>query len=184
MRVYRINYDFERYYSFSIANAELGRKMPDFSPRFKAKARKNTWVSPVAQFFKSVNYKGKDVSLPDITTCYAGNLVLNGKAYDALHERLSPLGEFLGVTYEEENYYMFNNLTVIDDSTIDERKSEIFTRDEVYIGGEPLVFNENCILPWVFKTRFDRLVLSYCGDAFYEEVTKLGLTGLIFNKVM
>jgi len=183
MSIYRIGFDFERYYSFSIDNAELGRKMPDFSPRFKAQARKSTWVTPVAKFYKSENYKGKGKSLPDISTCYAGNLVLNGKAYDALSERLSFLGEFLGVTHEGEDYYIFNNLTVIDDSTIDEQESEILKHDEIHVGVKTLVFNDSATFPLVFKTHSDRLLLSYCDDAFYEEVAKLGLTGLVFDVV-
>ena len=56
--------------------------------------------------------KGKP--LPDIAHLSIGSVVLNGRAFKALHSCLSDFGEFLQLHYQSEVCYLYNVTNIVD----------------------------------------------------------------------
>lgn len=184
MSVYKIDYDYEGFYSFIIKNTELGTKMPKYSPRFRAKPRLQDWVAPEASFYASDNYGGEGEQLPDITTWLTGNLVFNQKSYDFFVDLLSNSGEFLPTLVKGEKAYIYNTLKIIDDSAIDTKKAIDVIDSGVYRGKENIYFDESLLNDSiVFKTNNDHLLNSYCVDEFVRIYSDNGLKGLIFTQL-
>jgi hypothetical protein len=182
MKVYKIKSDFGNYYSFSIDNGELFSKMPSYTAKFKGKSRISEWVPPNTEFYKSDNYAGNGVHIPDITVWASGNLALNKKAYEILAPVMKEYGEFLEAYCEGVAYYIFNTLTVIPDEYIDEDKTSADDESGVYMGLTSLGFK--AFRPdefMLFKTTADKYANTYCTDAFAAHVKDADLKGLIFS---
>lgn len=181
MNVYKLNYNYVDYHSFTIEGVELYSKMPDYSPRYPAAPRRDTWVKPEASFYKSANCEAVQTRVSDITIWCAGVLVLNARAYLALNADLADLGEFLPVSCRGGTYHLFNVLNVIDDTAIDTQRTQAHIENGMFLGLERLAFHEDKLGDQVlFKTRADKLVSSYCTDAFKQRIEELGLEGLVF----
>lgn len=179
--IYRIKNNFEDYYSFLLKNAELGSKMPNFSPRFQAKPRLNEWVIPNASFYASANYKNDKVVIPDMTTWLTGLLVLNQKAYSYLQAVLGDSGEFLPVSVEGAKYYAFNTLNVIPETAMD--KSEAKPDPDVEHNLVGVKFDEASLGDHqVFKSSVDHLLHTFCTGSFKRTVEEIGLRGLVFEE--
>lgn len=179
MKIYKINNDYENFYSFSIDNGELFSKMPAFSARFKARSRQADWVAPNAEFFQSEHYRSNGIHIPDITTWLLGNLVLNQRAYDGLQKPLHRLGEFLESRCEGNPYYIFNTLQVLPDEYVDDQNTRAAETSGVYLGLESLAFHDFDPSEFpLFKTTADNLAYSYCTADFAELIDHEGFEGL------
>lgn len=182
MTAYKIKYDFENYYSLIIKNAELGLKMPHYSPRFQATSRREEWVAPNASFYASSGYSSNSVSLPDITTWMTGLLVLNQKSYDCLNTILARSGEFLPIQADGVDYYLFNTLSVIDDCHI--YKTKAVSDPDVYDGLTNILFDDVATEKLaVFKSTIDHCLFAFCSDQLKALVEENDLQGLIFEEV-
>ncbi|RDH85989.1 MAG: hypothetical protein DIZ80_00515 [endosymbiont of Galathealinum brachiosum] len=185
MRVYKIKNDRENYYSLIIKNVELGSKMPNYSPGFDATSRINDWVKPGASFYESSGYIGDGIKFPDVSTWITGNLVLNEKAYNLLNENLRVSGEFLPISIEGIDYYVFNTLKVIDDNLINTENSEDNIELGVNMGLKNVSFKDSDLDGAVlFKSNIDKLVSTYCTEQFKELLIVNGFNGLLFEEVM
>ncbi len=182
MSVYKVNRDYLNYHSFTMKGAELYSKMPDYSPRFLATPRLDSWMKPDASFYKSENCEATRVRIPDITIWCAGVLALNAKAFLALNAYLADLGEFLPVSCQGKTYHLFNVLNVIEDAAIDTQNTQAHFENGIFFGLERLAFHEDKLGDQIlFKTHADKLVSSYCTEAFKQRIESLGLEGLIFE---
>ena len=183
MKVYKLDHDFENFFTFSIENGELFSKMPTFSAKFKARSRISDWVTPNSEFFQSENYKSSGIHIPDITTWLLGNIVLNKKAYNLLHEQMSSFGEFLEARCEGNEYYIFNTLKVLPDEYIDQDNTTQNIVSGIPMGLESLSFkdldNNEFML---FKTSADKLTYTYCTENFVKLINESGLMGIIFDE--
>lgn len=184
MKTYRIQLAYDQFFSFMIPNAELGAKMPHFSPRFRAKPKLDQWVNVDAKFYAADNYMPDKPIIPDITTWATGNLVLGPKAYDALGRSLELSGEFLPVSVEGVDYYMLNTLKVIPESAIDRSRAKEVIDAGVNMGVTNVAFDTGQLDgAMVFKTPTDHCLHSYCTEEFKQLVEEFGLTGVEFEEV-
>ncbi len=180
MSVYRIKNDFENFFTFTVKNAELGLKMPNYSPKFLAKSRIGDWVKPNASFYASANYQSEKVLIPDLTTWNAGLLVLNTKSYGLLKEVLSLSGEFLEVSVEGIEYFIFNTLKTIDEDKQD--YSNAMEDPNLYGSKLGVKIDESAFDGvHILKTSIDNCLHMYCTDSFKKLVKEKGLMGLEFQ---
>jgi hypothetical protein len=176
MKIYKLTDDYENYYTFTIKGVELYSKMPSYSPRFDATARLSEWVTPDGSFYASANYTNNKVAIPDITTWVTGNLILNSAAYKILADKLNRSGEFLPVTIEGIDYYIFNTLKVIADKNT--------SKDQPNKGLESVSFPANELEGiYVFKVTSDNVLHTYCTESFKQLVFDNNLNGLLFNEI-
>lgn len=185
MKTYKLTDDYENQYTFTIKGVELYSKMPDYSPRFDATSRLSEWVTPNASFYATANYLNEKISIPDITTWVAGNLVLNTKAYETLSNKLKESGEFLPVSVEGIDYYIFNTLKVIDDKYINKDKARAVVDGGVNVGLENVSFSTDGLEgAYVFKSSSDHVLHTYCTESFKELIVEHDLKGLLFTEMV
>ncbi len=185
MKTYKLTDDYEKHFTFTIKGAELYNKMPDYSPRFNTKTRLTEWVKPDASFYATENYLNEKVSIPDITTWVAGNLVLNTRAYEILSDTLKVSGEFLPVSVEGIDYYIFNTLRIIDEKYIDKTKAREVIDGSVNVGLENISFSTNGLEDdGVFKSESDHLLHTYCTENFKQLLIDNNLNGLLFTEMV
>lgn len=101
-------------------------------------------------------YEGS--AMPDISSWYAGNLVLNQKAVDALRLYLAACGELLPLKSDLGEYYFFNCLKSV-----------------------PAGQLEGTIDFAIFKSSPTVGLDLLCSDAFQAAVENAGLTGIYFT---
>lgn len=177
--IYLAHPDIKRYKSFVIdskdARKKLGSKTMFHFDRRPYSYLQN-WQALALQF--TALSSGKKTAIPDLTV-RNGRLFLTQKSYEVLHGTLSGHGEFLPVTYEGGQGYLFNILSVAEMyDGVDIKQS---TRDQ-YGNIQSIVFNENKIKNLViFRTEFDAHLSIYCSQTFKDEVEKAGLQGLAFS---
>jgi hypothetical protein len=183
MNVFKLESDFENFFSFMIESGELYSKMPGYSQKFNATPRIHEWVVPNAQFYQSDNYIREGVHIPDITMWPPGDIILNENALKELTPILEDSGEFLEVKIEGVFYYIFNVLKVIPNDYIDPEKTKENFVSGIITGLESLGFKDFDPIEFpVFKTTADKLANTYCSDVFYSLVLNAKLNGIIFNK--
>lgn len=184
MTIYKLTRDFENYYSFIIKNTELGRKMPNYSPRFKAQTRIAEWVNPAADFYASQNYKKKNISLPDVTTWVTGNIVFNQAAFDALSDHIKNAGEFLPANTGDTHVFIFNTLFKIDKQTFDKTRSTESIDAGINTGLDNISFDDTYLTNTIlFKASTDHFLHTYCTQTFKDLIKKNNLCGLLFEPV-
>lgn len=114
-----------------------------------------------------------------------GNLVLNEKAYGVLKENMSVSGEFLSISVEGMDYYVFNTLKIIDDKLINTDKALDNIELGVNAGLKNVSFYDDALEGAVlFKSNIDKLVSSYCTEQFKDILVINGLNGLVFEEVV
>jgi hypothetical protein len=185
MKTYKLTDDYENFYTFTIKGVELYSKMPGYSPKFNSVPRRDEWVTPNASFYATANYLNKKVAIPDLTTWVMGNLVLNSKAYEILSEVLKTLGEFLPVSVEGIDYYIFNTLKVIDDRYINKDKAREVVDGGINAGVENISFDTDGLDgAYLFKSKTDRVLHTYCNDNFKQLILDKDIKGLLFNEMI
>lgn len=183
---YKLLHDYENTLSLLIENEELGKRMPDYSPRYRAKPRAGSWVAPDAEFFASHNYEGDPAATPpDVCTWSTGNLVFSEAAYKVFKSLLDQSGEFLPINVNGSTYYIFNTLLVIPEEGVNKDKAVDVIDSGVHLGLDHIIFNEEVLDgAAVFKSSTDRLVYSYSTDEFKNLYDKNGFKGLKFEEVI
>ena len=182
---YKLLHDYLCTYSLLIENDELWDKMPDYSPKYRAKPKADDWVAPKASFFASANYEGSANALPDVCTWATGNLVFSEAAYNVFKEQLEQSGEFLPILVGDSIYYVFNTLKVIPDEGVNKEKAVDLIDSGVHLGLDNITFKEEALEgAVVFKSKTDRLVYSYCTDEFKDLYEQNDFKGLKFEEVV
>jgi len=176
---------------FHITQEELEAKSgvdPEYHAGSQPKPQTG-WKKVNASFVLPIDYKkSKPVPLlPDVTNWGRNHLVFNQKAYDVIYKHLKPFGEFLPVSCEGNDYYLFNILQTTDDDLIDQDNSEknIMAMDgmDMQMGIKKLKFKENKLKDiLIFKTDFDEYVGIFCNSYFKQLIEGANLEGIIFRK--
>ena len=116
---------------------------------------------------------------PDISMWDAGCLLLNQKAYSALHQALAADGEFLPITVDGEPMQVFNCMTW--------GKEDMSLTEKAYLDGyedgiATLAFDEADIAgKMVFKSQLEAGARLYVSEAFKTLVEAHQLQGLRFD---
>ncbi len=127
--------------------------------------------------FDSLSTSNK-VLMPDVMA-RNGRLFFSSEAYEKLYGLCEEHGEFLPVTYEGRDGFLFNILSVAESvGGLDESLSIKNEFGEV----QALAFCEDKLVGMnIFRTEFDGYMGIYCSDAFKSTVEQAGLKGLTFS---
>lgn len=136
----------------------------------------------VAEFWKPqkilVYLNEGTVSIPDISIWRTGLLLMNEKAFNALHDILGPYGEFLPCTMLGAVGYAFH-CTTIHVFTDDEAKYSML--DDIYAEVTALEFKPprvEDIVTGLNHVTFD----SFFSDRLVNRIHEFGLKGLLFSR--
>ncbi len=140
----------------------------------------NEW-QPVDLFFEQSSLAQSAAKLPDLSLWNISCVVLSKKAHDALGGFLDPFGEFLPL---KDGYHLFNCLTSIDRTCVDERSSS-FDLDAI----ENSMFYQKSLSfidkklegIEIFKPSFTHNGMLLCQAPFKELVEANALGGLVFR---
>ncbi len=130
----------------------------------------NRWQGLTLHFYDA--YKSKKAKRrPDITV-FEKRLFMSKKAKNALEPILEDLGEYLPVTCDGVDSFIFNPLKVLG-------VNESLSVREDY-ETKAIVFNDQNF-PLIFKTEFDDYVRLFCTDEFKKVVEDNNFLGLYFQ---
>nr|WP_086938773.1 hypothetical protein [Thaumasiovibrio occultus] len=133
------------------------------------------WVNEPTSFTQ--HFKSATLT-PDISV-WRHCLVLNERAYQALHSTLAADGEFLPLTIDGSEYHLFNVFTFGKEDPA-QTKPEIFEGME--IGILSLGFLEDELSDkTVFKSKKEGCLLLYCTEDFKTLVESHQLSGIHFD---
>lgn len=176
---YAIHPDSRHYKSF-VLDRQRVRKALGLETEFHfARAPKrylNSW-QPFDINFENLGASIR-VAMPDIMV-RNGRLFLSLAAYEVLSPIIAEHGEFLPITYEGNNGFIFNVLSVVED--IFETDKNLSDKNEL---GEvkSLYFRNNKINKMaLFRTATDGYLEIYCGEALKNTIEKNQLKGITFN---
>ncbi|MGF1725253.1 hypothetical protein [Photobacterium nomapromontoriensis] len=128
----------------------------------------NTSLLPIWKNVKSTfgDVLGKDSVVPDVSLWASTYLVLNAKAYASLNEELCNEGEFLPITADGENYYIFNCLSFgQEDETTCVKKY----LDGIEDGIDTLFFDDIDVAGrYLFKSKLQGCQALYATEHFKE----------------
>lgn len=183
MKVYQLKYSPERFMAASLGPLELAEQIgnDDLIPLLLNHSATNEPLLPhwgeVTETFSPLSPTSTEI--PDISLWGGTSLILNAKAYDLLSERLALEGEFLPVTANDEQMYIFNCLSF--GKEIEELCVKKYLEGEVD-GLETLVFDDEDIAgKFLFKSKLQGCGTLYCSSHFKALIEELGLEGLRFD---
>lgn len=160
---YAIHPDSRHYKSFVLDRQRVRKALGHETEFHFARAPKrylNSW-QPFDINFENLGASIR-VAMPDIMV-RNGRLFLSLAAYEALSPIIAEHGEFLPITYEGNNGFIFNVLSAAED---------IFETDKS-------ISNKNKIA--LFRTADDGYLEIYCSEALKNAIEKNQLKGIIFS---
>ena len=183
MTTYRLINDIYQYHEAFIDFKSMRRQFNDVKVWFPQENTsltdklKSEWT-PVDVKFES---DSKNNLLPDISVWNLSCLVLNVKAYKALKETLSSIGEFLPLS---DDYYLYNCLESVTAETIDPTKTnlKIEGMDSTHIPESLGFVSEKIQGKPLFKPGFLENSFLVCQNTFKEIAESNQLTGIIFEE--
>lgn len=178
---YRLQPEKNKYMYFELDAYDLLETLGgDFDITTFGESKKDIWKPVKGKFYSS---EDTSILIPDITIWSSNLLILNEKAYDALSDKLSHLGEFLDVTVESTPYYLFNIMNQLDNKVIDNDKTEQALFKGQVVGLKTLGFKADSIKDknLLFKIDYDNGVDLFCTDEFKSMVENFRLTGLAYH---
>lgn len=177
--IYRIHHDV-RFLAFEIPIREvldkLGRAHPFHIDRTPIPYR-DVWKEPLEIVFRPPENTTQNL-VPDLAEV-DGKLFFSEKAYQQLKELVEVEGEYLPVTYEGGNGYIFNVLTIAEDlNGLDDKLTghdrhgnlENFAFREDVMGETPL-----------FRAKIDEYQGIFCSDEFKKKINEAPLSGVTFS---
>lgn len=130
-----------------------------------------SWKKSEVDFVDS--FGGRPKMMPDISM-NIGKLFLSEKAYKVLYTIISACGEFLPISYNDNNGYIFNCLKSVEN---DNKLSTHNPLNDMF----SIVFNEDDICDTeIFRSKIDTSGY-FCSDNFKQLVEKNQLTGISFS---
>lgn len=180
--IYQIKYADDFMY-FVMGDLEVLSVMPDFNIYDLGGDLSFDWVTPPGEFIKSDNGSTK---VPDVACWGYSNPVVNSKAHQKLAPFLNEFGEFLPVSVEGIEYFIYNLKTQLGNEVVDIDNCEVLTQDGFQIEVTKMALFSDRIddnkTP-VFTVEFDQGVKLFCGDRFKDLVESEGLKGLCFKPI-
>lgn len=147
-----------------------------FDVNWRLKAFSDSWKPMTVNFADEDGSYSKGV--PDISE-HHGRLFLSPKAYDLLFDTLKSDGEFLPVTYEQGEGYMFNPLRLAE--SVDGLDSELSLKDE-FDDVTNVVFHDSKVSELaVFKSEFNYFSDLFCQEHVKDLVEGAELKGVWFT---
>lgn len=129
--------------------------------------------------FSALSKLSENLLIPDMCV-FQGRLFLNPKAYDALEKLIAQDGEFLPVTYELGDAYIFTPLRVAEQANALDTK---LSRKNEWGDLENLAFHEEQVKDWaVFRAEYDLFMSLQCQQSVKDAVDKAQLGGVFFTR--
>ncbi len=155
---------------------KLGEQYGTFAFNAEPLSYKNVWKSLVIEFQPS-DKTTTDI-IPDISENF-GRLFISEKAYQAFNNILAECGEFLPVTYDGGQGYIFNPLVSAEQhNAVDDK---LLSYDQ-YGNLEHLGFIEERLKNVsIFKSKLDTYKGIFCFEDFMKVYEKAKLTGISFH---
>lgn len=177
--VYAIHPDSRHYKSFVLDRQRVRKALGHETEFHFARAPKrylNNW-QPFDINFENLGASIR-VAMPDIMV-RNGRLFLSLTAYDALSPIIAEHGEFLPITYEGNNGFIFNVLSVAED--IFETDKSIGNKNEP--GEVKSLYSRSSKINKMalFRTATDGYLDIYCGEALKNAIEKSQLKGIKFS---
>lgn len=108
-----------------------------------------------------------------------GHLFLTTAAHGILNPIISSHGEFLPITYDGNNGFIFNVLSIAE--AYDGINKKLSTKNE-FGEVQSLSFNENEVKNLaIFKTEFEGYLGIYCSEKLKSTIEKNQLKGITFS---
>lgn len=137
---------------------------------------KHIFNEPVPLSFPILKKEDEKRPIPEILA-YQGRLFLSMKAYDAVKNVIENDGEFVHVTYEHGDAYVFVPFHIAEEiGALDEEKSIKDKWGDV----ETLAFHEEKIKAkgWnIFRCEFNSFITAQVSQEFKDVIEKAGLKG-------
>ncbi|CCN71473.1 hypothetical protein [Vibrio nigripulchritudo] len=184
MKTYRICDDHEGYKTLALDILDLSEQLGDrkLNRKIRSQPHKNYPLSPI---WKKVIASYRDVvsdnsAVPDLCLWMRTHLVLSKRAYQVLNQPLSTEGEFLPISVDDEERFIFISLSF-------SRENESLTvkkfEDGIDMGLESLAFDEDDTRDkCVFKSLIEGPNNLYCSSKFVQLCREFSLKGLRFDK--
>ena len=179
--IYRIHHD-ERFLMHVIPPVEsmtkLGEEHGTFAFNAAPKPYATVWKPLQIEFSPCSGSQASEI--PDISENF-GRLFLSAKAYEALSSLLNTCGEFLPVTFNDnENGYIFNPLVTAESlNAVD----NALTTHDVHGNLEYFGFDQAAITDTtLFKTELDSFKAMFCSNAIKNACEENALTGISFHE--
>ncbi|WP_323844360.1 hypothetical protein [Microbulbifer magnicolonia] len=178
--IYKIFEDSQNYQSFTL-DVEDYLDLLDPHIGEQVAMQLGTLDVPVADFWKplDVTYFQNEgtVALPDIGMWRPGFLILNQKAEEALHDLLSPFGEFLPCNLPGGRCCLYHCLN---SKPIEVDQISYRMHGETHVEVESLTFPEP-LKDHIFKARNEVSFDLFCSDEVVSRIDGAGLRGLLFS---
>lgn len=180
--IYRVKYDRQNYMVFDISADEIEYGLGDIFLLYDSASSWSEFWKPLNGRFLDDSDSQQLVKVPDVSTWFINELVLNDDAFSKLSVHLSKCGEFLPVAVEGIPYWILHVNKFIDMHAIDESKSERFLDAANCINLVSLTFNESEISDLLlFRTEYTGYKNLYCTEKFKSLIESSGLKGLLFS---
>lgn len=125
--------------------------------------------------FPVLSKDDKNCAVPDIAIDQ-GRIFLNKKAYTVLKSLIENDGEFLPVTYEEGDGYIFIPLKVAE--SVEGLDTKLSLKNE-WGDVENIAFIEEKVKDWsVFRCEFNSYMSAFCSEEVKQAIERNVLTGL------
>ncbi|MDF3012909.1 MAG: hypothetical protein K0Q78_1113 [Cellvibrio sp.] len=177
--IYVIHPDYQHYKSF-VFDSKLVRKALGSETQFHFSRSPKQYSANWKSFdikFESLG-SSKKASMPDVMV-RNGRLFLTTAAHDILNPIISSHGEFLPITYDGNNGFIFNVLSIAED--FDGVDKKLSTKNE-FGEVQSLLFNENKLKNHaLFRAEFDNYLGMYCDDALKNAIEDNQLKGITFS---
>ena len=186
MAFFTIYTDLENYAGMGFDDVQMKRIFGnDPRDRFDYTQRNQPFESLISEKLK-VNFTASgdsrtSVTLPDIQvlTRHNTNLFLSSIAYKALKKTIENDGEFIPVTYEKGEGYIFNVLRAAED--VGGLDSALCVKNE-WGDIENMGFHEDKLSSYaIFKTKFDGYNNLYCREDVKTVIENAKLKGVIIT---
>ena len=143
---------------------------------FKDKIKENIIIEFVAT---RKELKGKLIPDIQILSFHNSGIFLKPKAYEAVKDIIKDDGEFIPVTYEEGEGYIFNPLRMAED--VDGLDKKLCIKNE-WGDVENITFHEDRVKNFsVLKTKFDHCNNVYCREDVKLAIEAAKLQGVTFT---
>lgn len=185
--VYRLKTDRNRFLLFDVSPDEWLEKLgEDYIFLLDEPQWASFWPAINGVFYNHSDVSGDLLAVPDVSVWFMQNLVLSDKAYNVLQqegpESVLQAGEFLPVSCEGVQYWIWHISSFADDSTVDDQASAREVEPSGHIELSSLSFKAGAEFPSpVFHTAYDGGKGLYCTQAFKDSIEAIGLTGLVFD---
>lgn len=139
---------------------------------------KGVFTETLRVTFPVLSKEDKSCTLPDIAIDQ-GRLFLNERAFEVLKPLIENDGEFLPVTYEQGDAYIFIPLQTAE--SVNGLNDKLSLKND-WGDMENIAFHEERVGNWaVFRSEFNAYMSIYCNEAIKDAIEANKLTGLFIT---